>query len=145
MAEIKVNSPNVKYTATHIESHYTYNTTDVEFEDGKLVATPRETVYTFRTDRHIPRLGCMLVGWGGNNGSTVTAALLANKHNMSWQTKDGEKTANYYGSLTQASTVCLGNGPDGDVYVPFKDLLPMVKPSDIVLDGRSCFIASSCL
>ncbi|NWH68777.1 INO1A synthase, partial [Geococcyx californianus] len=43
--------------------------------------------------------------------------------------------ANYYGSLLQASTVCLGTGPSGDVYVPFRDLLPMVHPNDIVFDG----------
>ena len=136
MADIKVNSKNVKYTATHIESRYAYNATDVEFDGGKLVATPRETIYTFRTDRRVPRLGCMLVGWGGNNGSTVTAAMLANKHDLTWQTKEGEKRSNYFGSLTQASTVCLGTGPNGDVYVPFKDLLPMAHPNDIVLDGK---------
>lgn len=37
----------------------------------------------------------MLVGWGGNNGSTITAALLANKLNLTWETKDGTKTANW--------------------------------------------------
>lgn len=144
----------------------------------------------------------MLVGWGGNNGTTVTAAVLANKLGLSWMTKTGRKvgfppvrsqasrrggdtllgcstwvllqphlqpapaevvcspgplfggagdppsvpvahsqpspsqTANYYGSLLQASTVCLGTGPTGDVYVPFRDLLPMVHPNDIVFDGR---------
>jgi len=44
--------------------------------------------------------------------------------------------ANYVGSLTQSSTVCLGTGPDGDVYIPLKDLLPMVHPSDIIFDGK---------
>ncbi|CAM9728622.1 unnamed protein product [Bubo scandiacus] len=72
---------------------------------------------------------------GGNNGTTVTAAVLANKLGLSWMTKTGRKKANYYGSLLQASTVCLGTGPSGDVYVPFRDLLPMVHPNDIVFDG----------
>jgi len=46
--------------------------------------------------------------------------------------------ANYYGSLTQASTTSLGIGPDGrDVYVPLKDLLPMLDPNDIHFDGES--------
>lgn len=40
------------------------------------------------------------------------------------------------GSITQASTVFLGNGPEGEVYVPLKDLLPMVDPDDIVIDGE---------
>lgn len=41
-----------------------------------------------------------------------------------------------YGSITQASTVRLGIGSDGeDVYVGFNSLLPMVNPNDIVVDG----------
>lgn len=43
--------------------------------------------------------------------------------------------ANYFGSLLQASTVCLGSGIDGEVNVPFRDLLPMVHPNDIIFDG----------
>ncbi|XP_063243470.1 inositol-3-phosphate synthase 1-A isoform X2 [Bacillus rossius redtenbacheri] len=78
----------------------------------------------------------MLVGWGGNNGSTVTAALIANKHGLTWETKEGTRSANWYGSLTQSSTVRLGSGPTGeDVYVPLCDLLPMVSPDDLVVDG----------
>lgn len=49
--------------------------------------------------------------------------------------RSGRQTANYYGSLTQSSTVSLGVGPDGDVYVPLKDMLPMVNPNDVVFDG----------
>ncbi|XP_072182433.1 inositol-3-phosphate synthase 1-A-like [Diadema setosum] len=89
----------------------------------------------FRTDRRVPRLGVMLVGWGGNNGSTVTAAVLANKHKMSWRTKEGVRHADYFGSVTQASTINLGSGPQGDFNIPLKDILPMVDPNDIVFDG----------
>lgn len=45
--------------------------------------------------------------------------------------------ANYYGSLLQASTVCLGTDLSGEVYVPFRDMLPMISPDDIVFDGKS--------
>lgn len=45
--------------------------------------------------------------------------------------------ANYYGSLLQASTVCLGTGVEGEVNVPICDLLPMVHPNDIVFDGTN--------
>lgn len=134
-SRIQVNSPNVRYTDSHIESRYTYQTTEVSCEAGKIIATPKETVYTFRTERRAPKVGCMLVGWGGNNGTTVTAAVLANKLGLSWNTKEGVQHANYFGSITQSSTINLGMGPDGDVYVPFKDILPMVQPGDIVFDG----------
>merc|ERR1719215_1206987 len=44
--------------------------------------------------------------------------------------------ANYFGSMTQSSTVKLGVSPDGkDVHVPLCNLLPMVKPNDLVIGG----------
>lgn len=55
--------------------------------------TPRTTHMTFRTERHVPRLGVMLVGWGGNNGTTVTAAVLANRLGLTWRTKTGLKVS----------------------------------------------------
>lgn len=34
---------------------------------------PKKEVYTFKTQRKVPKTGLMLVGWGGNNGTTTTA------------------------------------------------------------------------
>lgn len=133
--KIRINSPNVRYTKTHIEAQYSYHTTAVHRDGDTLTVTPSTNELMFRTERRVPRLGVMLVGWGGNNGSTVTAAVLANKLGLTWRTKTGEMRANYYGSLLQASTVCLGSGPEGEVNVPFRDLLPMVHPDDIIFDG----------
>ena len=92
MTTFKVQSPNVHYTADFIESKYVYETTKVESNSkGSYTVRPVETQYTFRTERQVPRLGCMLVGWGGNNGSTITASVLANKLGLSWDTKQGVK------------------------------------------------------
>ncbi|XP_063311477.1 inositol-3-phosphate synthase 1 [Pelobates fuscus] len=131
----KIESPSVQYLKDVIEADYNYQTTQVYEENGVTKVKPCSTKFTFRTERKIPKLGVMLVGWGGNNGTTVTAAVLANKIGLSWMTKTGKKTANYFGSVFQSSTVCLGTGPAGDVYIPFRDLLPMVHPNDIVFDG----------
>ena len=84
----------------------------------------------------MPKLGVMLVGWGGNNGTTVTAATLANKHGLSWPTKEGWHHADYYGSITHSATVSLGTGPSGEVFVPLRDMLPMAHGNDIVFDGK---------
>ncbi|CAG2115605.1 unnamed protein product [Medioppia subpectinata] len=55
---------------------------------------------------------------------------------MHWETKDGTVNANYFGSITQASTVLLGTDPSGkDVYIPMKDMIPMVDPNNLVVDG----------
>lgn len=50
--------------------------------------------------------------------------------------QDGEKKANYWGSLCMASTVRLGNDLEGNaVHVPLRNLLPTVHPNDLVLGG----------
>ncbi|XP_049495380.1 inositol-3-phosphate synthase 1 [Panthera uncia] len=135
-AEFVVESPDVVYGPDAIEAQYEYRTTCVSREGGVLKVYPTSTRFTFRTVRQVPRLGVMLVGWGGNNGSTLTAAVLANRLRLSWPTRTGRKEANYYGSLTQAGTVSLGLDAEGqEVFVPFSALLPMVAPDDLVFDG----------
>lgn len=87
----------------------------------------------------------MLVGLGGNNGTTLAASILANKHNISWSTRDGVQTPNYLGSLVRASTLRLGTDAEGkDVHVPFSDVLPMVHPNDLVVRSsrRQCHFST---
>lgn len=131
-----VNNTRVHYTSEEIISNYVYNKIDVQVEKDKVVATPQQYNYTFKTKRRVPRAGVMLVGWGGNNGSTVTAAILANRHNITWRNKDGVQKPNYFGSLTQATTIYIGSNAEGkEVHLPFKSILPMVNPNDMVIGG----------
>ncbi|KIW98796.1 uncharacterized protein Z519_00459 [Cladophialophora bantiana CBS 173.52] len=133
-----VNSPNVTYTDDHIKSKYVYRTTAVtRSADGKYTATPKETVYDFKVDRKVPKVGVMLVGWGGNNGSTVTAGIIANRRGLVWDTREGSRAANYYGSVIMSSTIKLGADAqtNEEVNIPFHDVLPMVHPNDIVIGG----------
>ncbi|XP_013614437.1 PREDICTED: inositol-3-phosphate synthase-like [Brassica oleracea var. oleracea] len=72
----KVESPNVKYTENEIHSVYDYQTTELVHESKNgvyqwTVLKPKTVKYEFKTDTHVPKLGVMLVGWGGNNGSTL--------------------------------------------------------------------------
>jgi len=39
----------------------------------RVQVVPKKEVYTFKTQRKVPKTGLMLVGWGGNNGTTTTA------------------------------------------------------------------------
>jgi myo-inositol-1-phosphate synthase len=97
---------------------------------------PVQHTVDFRTQRKVGKTGVLLVGWAGNNGSTFTAGLLGNKHEISWMTKSGLKNSNYYGSITQASTVQLGMTAKGEeLYVPMKNLLPLVDPNELVVGG----------
>jgi len=131
----KVNSDKVAYTDASITSTYEYQHTELRQNGATLEVTPKTTTYQFKTDAVVPKLGVMLVGLGGNNGTTVTGGILANKHGMTWQTKEGLRTPNYWGSLTQAATCRVGNMNGEEVYAPFKSLLPMVNPNDMEIGG----------
>lgn len=133
-----VDSPNVTYTENEIRSKYSYRTTAVtQGDDGRYMAVPKETVYDFKVDRKVGKVGMMLVGWGGNNGTTVTAGILANRRGLVWDTREGKRAANYYGSIVMASTIKLGTDAKSgkEINIPFHDLLPMVHPNDLVIGG----------
>lgn len=130
----KVNSPDVTYLDDRIESKYVYRSSYVDI--NKRTVTPLEQTFVLRTETKLPKTGVMLVGWGGNNGSTLTAGYLANKHKISWMTKEGKHVSDYLGSLTQSSTIRLGlDGHGQSVYIPFKSVLPMVDPNNLVISG----------
>mmetsp|Transcript_33559 Transcript_33559/g.84821 ORF Transcript_33559/g.84821 Transcript_33559/m.84821 type:complete len:518 (+) Transcript_33559:68-1621(+) len=132
----QVESPDVVYDEESITARYTYERSEVSTAGGRCVVRPVREGYTFKTARKVPKLGLMLVGIGGNNGTTLTASLLANKKGLEWHTKEGAHKSNFIGSLTQASTVRIGANSSGEgVHVPFKDMLPMVAPTDIVIGG----------
>ena len=87
-----VDSPKVQYNnqSNVLLAAYDYQTTKVNSSPGgRTVVTPVTQTLTFKTNCQVPRLGCMLVGWGGNNGSTLTASVLANKLKVEWRTKEG--------------------------------------------------------
>jgi myo-inositol-1-phosphate synthase len=83
----------------------------------------------------LPSPRMMLVGLGGNNGTTVMGSVIANREGIAWMTKEGVREPNYWGSLTQASTVRVGNYCGEEVFTPFRSLLPMVHPNDLVIGG----------
>ncbi|XP_046916603.2 LOW QUALITY PROTEIN: inositol-3-phosphate synthase [Dermatophagoides farinae] len=136
--KVNVQSPNIRYTDETIEADYEYDNVKCirDEKTNSIKIYPMKSVLTFRTERRIPRTGLMMIGWGGNNGTTVTASIIANKNRMSFMTKDGEVKANYFGSITQSSTIFLGYDAHGkELYIPMKDILPMVDPNDLFIDG----------
>lgn len=107
-------------------------------ESGKVKAT--EIKHDIKVDQKIPKLGVMLVGWGGNNGSTFTAGVIANKRKLTWNSKTGKQQANFFGSLTQSVSVPVGfkkseSGALEDVYQYVNELVPLVNPCDLEITG----------
>jgi len=128
----KVVSDKVVYNDDSIISQYIYRNTKIE---GNNII-PYEENLVFKTMTKVPKTGVLLIGLGGNNGTTLLAGLLANKHKISWNTKEGLQNPNYFGSMSQSSTIRLGINEFGDnIYVPFSNLLPMLNPNELVISG----------
>ena len=131
-----VDTPNVTVNGTEMIAKYEYQTQKIEAGPNGVKVIPQTKKFEFKTETKVPKTGVMLVGWGGNNGTTLTAGVLANKHHIKFDTKRGVQEANYHGSLTQCATTYLGQDDKGTTYVaPFKALLPMVDPNNLVIGG----------
>eukprot|EP00587_Corethron_hystrix_P006030 CAMPEP_0113298706 /NCGR_PEP_ID=MMETSP0010_2-20120614/1039_1 /TAXON_ID=216773 ORGANISM="Corethron hystrix, Strain 308" /NCGR_SAMPLE_ID=MMETSP0010_2 /ASSEMBLY_ACC=CAM_ASM_000155 /LENGTH=529 /DNA_ID=CAMNT_0000151805 /DNA_START=86 /DNA_END=1675 /DNA_ORIENTATION=- /assembly_acc=CAM_ASM_000155 len=130
--KFRVESENVTYTDDEIVAKYRYDSTVVEGNVVKPVATEMQ----FRTQQKIGKVGVLLVGLGGNNGCTCVAGTIANRLKMTWETKEGTSKANYWGSVMLASTVKLGNDAAGNaVHTPMSNMLPMMDVDAVTWGG----------
>ena len=130
--ELRVESPDVIYSDSEILSYYNYNDSQVR---GNVV-TPTTERLVFKTHRQLPKTGLLLVGWGGNNGTTLTAGILANKLNVSWNTKEGLQHPNYLGSICKSVTMRIGiNDKFMPVYAPLNNVVPLLNPNDLDIWG----------
>lgn len=134
---VHVNTDRVRVQDDAIVSKYVYENARVTKQpNNQYAVTPTQVEYEFKLDKKVPKTGIMLVGWGGNNGSTFTAAVHANRDKISFRTKTGVVEPNYFGSVTQASTLFLGIDEKGeDVFAPFNEVAPMLHPNDLVIGG----------
>lgn len=130
-----------------------YNATTTSIKraaDGSLRVIPSKQDYLLQVPTQRPgAVGLMLVGWGGNNGSTLTASLAAHKQSVTWKSRRGVETPNFYGSLVMASTVALGfdEATGKELSAPIYQLAPFADPTNLVIGGwdiSSLDIAASC-
>ncbi|KAJ3714839.1 hypothetical protein EV361DRAFT_964053 [Lentinula raphanica] len=134
---IVVQSENTSYSDEYITASFQNRGADVTVSNGQFIVNPTMQSFEFQTKRAPSKTGLMMIGVGGNNGTTLCATILANRHNIVWHTKEGIQQPNYIGSVLRASTVRIGTDPatGKDVHVPVSDVLPMVHPNDLVLGG----------
>lgn len=135
---ITVQSENTVYTDQHILSTFVNRGSSVTItDDGNYIVKPTAETYQFKTQRAVSKTGLMMIGIGGNNGSTLCATVLANRHNIVWHTKSGLQQPNYVGSVLRASTIRIGTDSctGNDVHLPLSDVLPTVHPNDLILGG----------
>lgn len=71
----------------YLESVYT-NRYSVMNPETKKIRIESNT-FNFRTEVNVGKVGLLMVGFGGNNGSTILGGILANKNKVTWHTKKG--------------------------------------------------------
>lgn len=117
---MKIISSRAKIEDNHLVSSYTSSTSVItsNSNDGIRVEVI-DNVYEFKTDLKIPKLGLMMVGWGGNNGTTITGGILANKMKITWEDKKGVHEPNFLGSLTQSSSLKIACTEKEEIFAKF--------------------------
>ena len=81
------------------------------------------------------KLGVMIIGLGGNNGSTFTAGLLAHKKKLQWENKDGIHNIEFLGSLVEFGSINIGYKKNKPCTKLIKDMVSLVSLDDIVISG----------
>jgi len=118
-----------------IFSSYHHKSTSLTNGSATPTVKVESTTYHFRTNKDIGKVGLLMVGFGGNNGSTILGGIIANRYALEWNTKKGVQKANMYGSLTQCSTMKIADSEEGEVYMRINEVIPMVRPEDLVIGG----------
>ena len=103
-------------------------------EDEKFIIK-EEVIKIEIQDRPKKKIGVMIVGLGGNNGSTLTASLIAYKNKVNWETKDGDCHVDFIGSLYEYGNINIGYKNNKPVTKFIKDMVPMISPDDLVIGG----------
>lgn len=103
-------------------------------EDGSFIV--RETERIISVSEKAPKLGVLMVGLAGNNGSTLLGTIYAYKNNLTWDTYSGRHNTNFLGSMSQYGDIPVGFNTCGNhIYKPIKQLCDFVDVSDIVVGG----------
>ena len=72
-------APGIKRTETESDIEVTYQNRFQLYDEAEQVSKAVLQTKSIKTEKAVPRIGVMLVGLGGNNGSTFTAGILANR------------------------------------------------------------------
>ena len=79
-----VDHESVQHTEDIITSTYTHRCVSAAPSNNGVTAKIQNIDYHFQTAKNSGRVGLMMVGLGGNNGTTILGGIIANKEKMTW-------------------------------------------------------------
>ena len=77
----------------------------------------------------------MLVGIGGNNGSTFLSSILAYQKGIKWENKNGIHNIDFFGSLYQYGTCNIGFKDNKPYTKLFKEVTEFKNPNNLIISG----------
>jgi myo-inositol-1-phosphate synthase len=81
------------------------------------------------------KLGVMLVGIGGNNGSTFLSSMLAHQKGIKWENKNGIHSVDFFGSLYQYGTCNIGFKDNKPYTKLFREITDFKSPNNLIISG----------
>ena len=116
-----------------IENYYKYKYVDIKEDDNFDIK--EENVKISISETKNSKLGVMLVGMGGNNGSTFVSSILACQNNIEWENKNGNNKIDFFGSLYQYGNINIGFKNNRPYTKLIRDVVNMKSPNDILVGG----------
>ena len=117
-----------------MENIYKYNYLEFNDDGSFIIKENNIKIQTLDYNKD-KKLGVMIVGLGGNNGSTLVASLLAYNKGLTWENKNGIQKVKWLGSLSQYGSINLGYNKCKIVSKLIKDMVCLRKPEDIIIGG----------
>lgn len=117
-----------------INTNMNYNYKYVEIGNENILNIKEEEI-KININPVTERFGVMIVGIGGNNGSTLVASLLAHKKGLSWENRNGIQKIDFLGSIYQYGSINIGY-MEGKPYTKLiREMIELKDPNDIIIDG----------
>jgi len=115
-----------------IENEYNYKYVKINDDYSSEVINNKISI---RTEVKKEKIGVMLVGIGGNNGSTFAASILARQKNIEWENKNGKHKVDFLGSIYEYGSINIGYKDNKPYSKLIKNLINIHSPNDIVFHG----------
>ena len=116
-----------------MESLYNYRYVDINENDEFNIVEKKLKINV--KEMSSKKIGVMLVGLGGNNGSTFISSILGRQKNIEWENKNGKHKVDFFGSLYDYGTVNIGFKNNKPFSKLMKDMINIGRPEDIIVDG----------
>lgn len=112
-----------------------YNYDSLDFDDSSHIKKINRTVEIHVKEPSQRKLGIMIVGLGGNNGSTFLSSIIAKQKKLKLENKDGIHDINFYGSIYEYGSINLGYKNNLPVTKLIKETVNFRNIEDIFVDG----------